>query len=195
MKKMKFSVLSGAYVNAGDFLIVKRTIDLLKHIYPNCEIKEYKRDKDLEEYLEEINKTDALILAGGPAYIKDLYPNIIPLVKDLDKVKTKIVTIGLGWYGSKTDINYIKNYLFTNETIKLLKRIVKDSKNLACRDWYSVKALTFNNLTDTLMTGCPAWYNINKINELYLRNGGGEHYSIKKYVFLIQQENIMFIKH
>lgn len=66
----KFSLLSGAFVNAGDFLIVDRTRKLLEKVYPNCVITEYKRNEKLDEYLDEINKTDALIIAGGPASLK-----------------------------------------------------------------------------------------------------------------------------
>ena len=90
---MKFSILSGAYVNAGDFLIVDRTIQLLKNVYPDCEIIIYERRKNLENDLKEINKSDALILAGGPAYLPNVYPETIPLVDDLDRITTKIVAI------------------------------------------------------------------------------------------------------
>lgn len=92
MNKIKFSILSGAYINAGDFLIVDRTIKLLKYFYPDSEIKIYKRNKDLSEFLDEINSSTALILAGGPAYLSNLYPNVIPLVDDLNKITTKIIS-------------------------------------------------------------------------------------------------------
>ncbi len=57
---MKFSVLSGAYVNAGDFLIVDRTIKLLKEVFPEAIIKKYPRNKNLEKYLDEINNSDVM---------------------------------------------------------------------------------------------------------------------------------------
>lgn len=44
---MKFSLLSGAYKNAGDFLIENRTKQLLNYVYPNCEINTYFRNKEL----------------------------------------------------------------------------------------------------------------------------------------------------
>lgn len=172
VKKAKFSILSGAYVNAGDFLIVDRAIQLIKHVYKDCEIVVYKRKNDLTEYIEDINKTDALILAGGPAYMMNAYPDIIPLVADLDKIKTKIVSLGLGWYGKYTTDDYIYNdYKFTEKTKELLNRISKDSGFLTCRDWYSVKALKSNGFSNTIMTGCPAWYNIETIGKEKLREG------------------------
>ena len=167
---MKFSILSGAYVNAGDFLIVDRTIKLLKNIYPECTIKIYERRKKLDNYIAEINKTDALVFAGGPAYMPSVYPDEIPLIDDLDKITTKIITIGLGWYGKNTTDEFMNTaYVFTTETKKLFDRISKDSNNLSCRDWYSVKALQINAFENALMTGCPAWYNLDYVNKLTLR--------------------------
>ncbi len=158
----KFSLLSGAFINAGDFLIVDRTKKLLREVYPNCEIIEYRRDKKLDEYLECINQTDALIIAGGPAYMINIYPDIIPLVDNLDDIKTKIIAIGLGWYGKSVDEKYIDNYKFTPKTMQLLKRISKDAKVLTCRDWYSVKVLNRNGFSNAVLSGCPAWNNLEK---------------------------------
>lgn len=167
---MKFSILSGAYVNAGDFLIVDRSIKLLKHIYQDCEIKIYERRLSLEKDIDEINQSDALILAGGPAYMPDAYPKIIPLVDDLNKIKVKIITLGLGWCGENTSNKYIyHDYQFNETTKKLLERLSKDSKNLSCRDWYSTRVLKANGFNNTLMTGCPAWYDLDYINSCKIK--------------------------
>lgn len=169
---MKFSILSGAYVNAGDFLIVDRSIKLLQHIYQDCEIKIYERRLPLEKNIDEINQSDVLILAGGPAYMPDVYPKIIPLVDDLDKIKVKIITLGLGWCGESVSNKYIyDDYKFNNTTKKLLQRLSSDNKHLSCRDWYSTRILKANGFSNTLMTGCPAWYNLNYINSCQLRKG------------------------
>lgn len=167
---MKFSVLSGAYVNAGDFLIVDRSIKILKNVYPDCEIKTYERRLSLEKNLDEINKSDALIFAGGPAYMMDIYPQNIPLVDDLERIKVKMFTLGLGWYGTNTTNKYIYNdYKFNNTTKKLLERLSKDNANLSCRDWYSTRILKANGFNNAIMTGCPAWYDLNYINSSEIR--------------------------
>lgn len=173
---MKICVLSGAYVNAGDFLIVERTKKLLKHFISNVEIIEFKRNLDLSNYLDEINKCDALIIAGGPAYIKNLYPNVIPLVKDLSKIRPKIFTVGLGWYGINTSSRFINDYIFNSKTIKLFKRIENDAKFLTCRDWYSVNTLKNNRFKNVLMTGCPAWYDLENVDNLEIRKNVNYEY-------------------
>ncbi len=167
---MRFSVLSGAYINAGDFLIVDRSIKLLKNIYEDCEIKIYERRKPLDDYLEEINDSDALIMAGGPAYMPNVYPDIIPLVENLEDIKTKIVPLGLGWCGEYVTNKYIYNdYKFTENTKKLLKRLSQDNENLSCRDWYTARTLKENGFSNVIMTGCPAWYDLDYINSCKIK--------------------------
>ena len=162
---MKFGLLSGAYINAGDFLIVERTKALLLKIFPDCEIVEYLRNKALDNQVEEINKLDALIVAGGPAYMTYIYPNIIPLVDDLSKITTKIIPIGVGWYGENTKSDYVYNYYkFTDKTLKFLKRMETDAGFLSCRDYFSCRILNNNGLFNFKLTGCPAWYNLKKID-------------------------------
>lgn len=168
---MKFIVLSGAYINAGDFLIVDRTIRLLKEVFPDSIIKKYKRNEDLNPYLDEINESDALIIAGGPAYSVDLYPNIIPLIEDLSKIKTKIIPIGPGWYGRNISNEYLYDiYKFTEETKVLLKKIQENITKLSARDWYTVRSLKANGFDNAIMTGCPAWYDIPNVDKTKLRD-------------------------
>ena len=159
---MKIALLSGAIKNSGDFLIVKRSKELIKYVYPNCEIIEFNRNKTLSNELKSFNKCDIAIFAGGPGYLPNLYPDVIPLVSDLDLLKPKLFSLGMGWYGSDSSNDSIYNYKFSEQTIRLLKRIEKDSKILGCRDWISVKILKNNGFKNVIMTGCPAWYNINE---------------------------------
>ena len=83
-------------------------------------------------------------------------------VNNLDDIKTKIFAIGLGWYGKSTDERYVNNYKFTTKTKQLIERIAKDSGVLSCKDWYTVKVLEKNGFTNAILTGCPAWYNLEK---------------------------------
>ena len=107
---MNISLLSGAYKNAGDFLIVDRCKKLLKYVYPECNITEYERRNPLNDYLDTINKSDCLIFAGGPAYVSNIYPNRIPLVENLTRIKVPIFTIGLGWRGANVNNREIYNF-------------------------------------------------------------------------------------
>lgn len=168
---MKLAILSGAYKNAGDYLIVDRSIKLLTHLFPECEYTVYERRKPLDGVLDQINAADAVIFAGGPAYTPNIYPAEIPLVDDLSKIKTKMITMGLGWYGpAAADYVIYDQYQFTDDTKRLLTRLESDG-GLACRDWYSVRALKNNGFHRAVMTGCPAWYHLDTLDQLQLRKG------------------------
>ncbi len=39
---------------------------------------------------------------------------------------------------------------------------------LGCRDWYTVRTLQKSNIKDVVMTGCPAWYDLSRIDSLTL---------------------------
>lgn len=153
----KFILLSGALKNAGDFLITDRSVCLIKSVYPDCSITIIKRNKPLNNILDTINQSDALVLAGGPAYTKNVYPKIIPLVDDLNKIKVKICEMGLGAYNKNYQDIELSSF-FEAQTSSLLQRIYNDSGELFCRDWFTAKLLKRNGFKNIMLTGCPAWY-------------------------------------
>ena len=162
---MKIALLSGAVKNAGDFLIVDRAEAILKKVYPDSQITKFNRLLNLEDKLEEINENDILIFGGGPGYIPGLYPKHMPLVSDLSKIKIPIFSLGMGWFGYDGQVATIYNYQLTGPTLDLFKRIENDTKFLGCRDWYSVNILRNSGINGGLMTGCPAWYNLDFVNQ------------------------------
>ncbi len=133
---MKISLLSGAYKNSGDFLIVKRCKELLKYVYPGSEIIEYERKKPLEERIEEIKSSDVLVMAGGPAYVENMYPGIMPLTRNLDDIQVPVFAMAMGWKGLDSFPGTVYNYSLSAETIQLLKRILLGGGyKLGCREW------------------------------------------------------------
>lgn len=160
---MKISLLSGADINAGDFLIVKRAHDLIERYVDNAEIKHYKRNASLEPYIDEINESDILIFAGGPGYIADMYPGRFPLVDDIDRIKPKMFSLGMGCYNRTSNISSLK---FNDSTKKLIARLEEDGFSLGCRDVLAEQILKASGVQSTLMTGCPAWYDLDCLEEV-----------------------------
>lgn len=156
--KKKFWLLSGAFKNAGDFLIRDRSIQLLKKVYPDCDIVVWNRNRSIDEVLDEVNQCDAVIFAGGPVYTKDMYPCGIPLVEDLSKIKVKICEMGLGWWNKTVSDEDILNFRFDDSMKELLVRMENDMGELSCREWMSATVLKNNGFKKVVMTGCPAWY-------------------------------------
>ncbi len=162
---LKFAMMSGALKNAGDFLIVKRSEGLIRHVYPDAELHFYNRCKSIEDDLEEINQMDAMIFCGGPAYIPQLYPQAFPLVSDLNRIRIPMFALGLGWFGSSSANKAVYNYRFSASTKQLLHRIESDTKLLGCRDWYSVSVMRSQGIWSGRMTGCPAWYHLDFVDQ------------------------------
>lgn len=164
---MKICVMSGAVNNAGDYLITERCEKLIQSIYPDTEIVRVIRNYPIVSQLDLINECDCIIFAGGPGYRDDVYPNVFPLVENLEDICPPMAYIG-GGCGVKKSLYMEKQiekfpYAFNEQTQKFLNRIVKDTGVLGCRDWNTVRLLQANGYNNVLMTGCPAWYDIKSI--------------------------------
>jgi len=157
---MKIGILSGAVKNSGDFLIVKRSERLLKHCFNNAELVRFCRLFPLDEQIAVLNDCDFLVLAGGPAYLQNTYPDNIPFVKDLSKIRVPVYTLGLGWFGKNVLNNTLYESYKFNESTYVFWKWINEYYPLSCRDYYSVKNLKAQSFDNVVMTGCPAWYNI-----------------------------------
>lgn len=60
-----------------------------------------------------------------------------------------------------------KRYEFTKEMMSFIDNISKQYP-LGCRDWYTIRTLQKSNVNNLIMTGCPAWYDLSKIDSLKL---------------------------
>lgn len=92
-----------------------------------------------------------------------MYPRDIPLVSDLCKIKTRIAIIGSGWYGNLTNSSEVCGYKFLDSSKQLLDRVQEDVRVFGCRDYYAVRVLANHGYLNSIMTGCPAWYNLDKL--------------------------------
>ncbi len=163
---MKIALLSGAVKNAGDYLITKRTKDLLKEVYPSARIDVLVRNNPFHnERLEKLNSADIAVIGGGPVYRWNIFPDWIPLSGNLSEVKPRLSIVGGGWYGTICDEDEVWNYRFTDTSRELFQRVVADTGMLGCRDYYAVRVLRTNGFEESQMTGCPAWYNLSKIGK------------------------------
>ena len=163
---MKLALLSGADKNAGDFLIVHRSRQLLLELVENCELVDFPRNRRLDPYLDEINSCDAVVLAGGPGYVPDMYPGRFPLVDDLSRIKPPFFALGMGGYTPTPSIEGIK---FAAGSRMLLDRIESDGFSLGCRDILTTRLLQENGYDSALFTGCPAWYDLSKVDLINLK--------------------------
>jgi hypothetical protein len=163
-----YTLLVGAKENAGDFLIVDRAKKLLKEQRPEHEFLEIRRWEPLDPYLDDVNRTSAIILCGGPAYQKTFYPGIYPLVENLNRIKVPIIPLGLGWKGFPGDETTLENYSFTDSSIALLRKIHEEARVTSCRDYLTKRVLAKHGFNNVMMTGDPAWYELTRIGKSFV---------------------------
>lgn len=164
---MRISLLSGAYINAGDFLIEKRTLEILKYVYPDADIHKYLRNT-ISQNLEEIIQSDAVVFGGGPLYMNDL-DGYLPLQTCIEKMDAPIFIIGGGWYGQSGANGHVHSYSFTDRTAAFLHKVSRNG-GLGCRDLLTYQILSEKKFQNVFLTGCPAWYDIKKVEDTVCRS-------------------------
>lgn len=165
---MDIALLSGAYRNAGDFMIVHKCEELLKYVYPDCTIHTISRRNDLTEHLPQINDSDVVILGGGPALKPKIYPDHIPLVSDLTQIKSPLFAMGLGVSG-KYNYDGLPKYEFSAPTKELWSKANASGWAIGCRDNYSANIMKRSGF-ESKMTGCVVWYDVENVNNTKLKS-------------------------
>ena len=163
---MNIALLSGAFGNSGDSLIEYRSKRLLESIFPNDSVHVFSR-KQLNERFEEIDSHELIVFSGGPIYQQDISRNFD--VKKACILSKPIKIVGGGWKGAGRSLSLPYKYTFSNNTYEFFKK-VDSMGGLACRDWYSVKALRNSGLSSARMTGCPAWYDIELVHQTVIND-------------------------
>ncbi|MDR7246588.1 polysaccharide pyruvyl transferase family protein [Priestia megaterium] len=158
-----YTFLTGAKKNAGDFLIGDRGRELLNKHREDRPLLQLNRWENLDKHLDEINKTKAIILCGGPAYHHNIFPNICPLVTNLADLEVPIIPFGLGWSGHP--VGKPQEFQFSEYSLQILNKIHNQVKYTSCRDVITEDILKKCGFSNALMTGCPVWYDLKSIGK------------------------------
>ena len=163
---MDIAILSGAIKNAGDYLITERCMHIIEYVLGNnVNFTIYSINDSLNEKLEELNEKNVIIVPGGPISENE-YPGSIPLVSNLKDITAPMFAVGLGWYGERASDFMCYSYHFSQSTMSYLN-MLNNIGAIACRDWYTYRVFKNHGLNKPVMTGCPAWYDLEylKIND------------------------------
>jgi len=181
--------MSGATVNAGDFLIEKRAKALINRFAPNVALTSLNRVKiDYSDRIDYLNSFDAILFAGGPIYQPSIYPNAIPFVSNLNDITKPVFFIG---GGAKSDIY---RSVMSENTKAFFRLGNKKGVPLGCRDVLTYRFLKHQGFENILVTGCPAWYSLQDIdNTKFSVHHNGD---IKKICVSEpgREDNVMFLK-
>lgn len=161
-----YVILTGSKNNAGDFLIKYRAKKLFAALRPDREIVDLDAWKPFDAAtLELVNNAKALILMGGPALQAHMYPGIYALTPNLDDIKVPVTTMGIGWKSISGNWQDSYDYPLSVSALKLLEKAAGSGLPLSVRDFHTHNALVFKGFDNVLMTGCPAYYDLDFIGK------------------------------
>lgn len=135
--------------------------------------------------LEFVNSSLGIIILGGPGFQENMYPGVYKLISNLSDIKVPIFTLGSGWSGSPGDFVTERLFRFNNSSRKLIDYIEKTASVISCRDYPTERVLNNNGFKNVVMTGCPAWYDLNSIGRKFI-----PPQSLKKIVFTPAQNSL-----
>jgi hypothetical protein len=161
-----YVILTGSKNNAGDFLIKYRAKKLFAALRPDRDIVDLDAWKPFDApTLAQVNNAKALILMGGPALQANMYPGIYPLTANLDDITTPVTTMGVGWKSINGSWQDTYDYPLAASTLRLLNKAAGSGLPLSVRDFHTFNALAFKGIDNVVMTGCPAYYDLDFIGK------------------------------
>lgn len=160
------ATICGAYRNAGDHLIGDRARALLR-AFVDSDIVTVDRLAIGEDHYELFNRARAVMLCGGPAYQREIYPKVYPIERE--RVRAPIVPFGLGWKSAAGDAP--ETFRFAPQALEFIRGVHERIELSSARDPLTVEVLERNGIDNALMTGCPAWYDLNFIDKPYRFTG------------------------
>lgn len=154
--------ICGAYRNAGDHLIGMRARALLRE-YVDQDIITIDRKSVTDETYATFNQARAVMLCGGPAYQREIYPKVYPIERE--RITVPLIPIGLGF---KAGVNKpASKFKFAPEAQSFVTGLHEKIDYSSARDPLTVEALNANGVKNVAMTGCPAWYALGRLDMPY----------------------------
>jgi polysaccharide pyruvyl transferase WcaK-like protein len=158
MDTKKIGLLHGAILNSGDYLICKRSTELLKRFLDQNKFELI----PIERWNSFEGNFDALIILGGPIVSRTLHMQSKNIIKYLNNKKIPIIALGIGISGEY--YNNIEHY-FDDESFKFWNGLYESSGLISVRDKQTYSLFKHFNIK-TKLTGCPALFDLNNIKKL-----------------------------
>lgn len=144
--------------NVGDKLIEVRLRELIHRELGEAEFFVLFREEPLDDHLEKINSSKAILLPAFPIRDTPIHPGTYRLVGDLDRIKVPMIPVGSNWNTYPGDAWTRSSLRYSDETTSFLKRIASQNQNFSCREYFACEILKNHGVTNTVMTGDPAMF-------------------------------------
>jgi hypothetical protein len=165
-------LLHRAIKNAGDFLIHERATRLLQAFRPDVRLVSAPGWLSLDEEFpaEALAEFDSIIICGGPGYQDRLESRVYPLL-GRSPLPVPVVLLALGTYLFPGAPSQVTGHRFHPRTLAVLATAGAAPSHLGARDVLTERLLRAQGLDRVLMTGDPAWYDLDTIDQSMPRLG------------------------
>lgn len=136
------------------------------------------RETSLEEYLDTVNRSKAVLLPAMAIRDNPVYPFAYRLVVDLTRIKVPIIPLGANYNVYPGDRETRKTLRFSKETEDFIRYISRQTDAFSCREYHTARLLKNHGVENTVMTGDPTWYDPDYFGKAFKRPN-----SIAKVVF------------
>ena len=154
--------ICGAYRNAGDHLIGFRARELLRK-YVDEDIQVVDRKSVSDETYALFNRARVVLLCGGPAWQREVYPKVYPIERE--RITSRLVPMGLGWKAPAGKAP--ETFKFQPEAQAFVDDVHAAIPYSSARDPVTVAMLNHAGVSNVAMTGCPAWYALERFEQRY----------------------------
>jgi hypothetical protein len=168
--KHQYVLLTGSKNNAGDFLIKHRAKALFGAFRADRTLVDLDAWVPFDSArLNEVNRSKALILMGGPALQQAMRPDIYPMVGELRRIRVPIIAMGIGWKSRPGHWGATHRYRLNEDTINLLESIEASGYLSSVRDYHTLNVLHSYGFEGYSMTGCPALFSLDHVGRAVVR--------------------------
>lgn len=149
--------------NVGDKLMEVSTKRLVEEVKGEVEFETIFREDDLTNKLDLVNRAQALLMPAFPIRDLPMYPGAYQLTEDLEQIDPPLIPIGANWNSYPGDIHDRKDIVYSEKTRHFLNYITNQVEQISCREYYTQRVLENHDITNTVMTGDPAWYDLESL--------------------------------
>ena len=159
----------GGSGNVGDKLIEHAVKELVTREKGGVEFLTIFREEPLDDYLPQINAARAVLMPAFPIRDTPMYPVTMRLVDDLSRIRVPLIPMGANWNVYPGDAYSRRHVQYSPETVAFLRHVAGQVAHFSCREYHVCSVLKRHGITNTLMTGDPAWFDLPSIGKAMRR--------------------------
>jgi len=144
--------------NVGDLLIELSLRELVTRETGEREFVTFFREEPLDAHLDLIAQAKAVLMPGFAIRDLPMTPGCYQLVDDWSRIRTPLVPVGANYNVYPGDAVTREQVTYSPGTRAFLEYVSRQYPTVSCRERHTLRVLARQGITNTAMTGDPAWF-------------------------------------